>query len=98
MGNKPARAFREKGISLTAWTTENGGLSWQIRKTFMSKKTNQWEETKYFYDNDLDALERLLAQRHNQQGGVQQKLPIDEGPKTRVQEMQTSFDDDDVPF
>lgn len=98
MGNKPARAFREKGLSLVAWASEKGGLAWQIKKSYKDGKTDEWKESKYFYESDLEALEGLLAQRHNQQGGVQQKLPINEGPKTAVQEMQTSFDDDDVPF
>lgn len=97
MGNKPARAFREKGMSLVAWASEKGGLAWQITKSYKDKTTDQWKESKYLYEGDLEALERLLAQRHNG-GGVQQKLPIDEGPKTTVQGMQTSFDDDDVPF
>jgi len=59
MTNKPIDTVRSEkgGMSVTAWPGNiPGEETYTIRKTYKDKKTDEWKESKVYYQNDLNML------------------------------------------
>lgn len=63
--NQPTKKFRTGvalGVQLSCWVDSNGNSSFQIRKTYKDKETNEWKQTSSLYPSDLAALAILAPQ------------------------------------
>ena len=80
---KPTAQWKDKGLQVTMWPTNNGGHSFQIIKRYKDKKTEEWKDSKYFYKEDLEKLQALIKEALAYKPEVQQ----------------SNFGvDDDIPF
>lgn len=109
---RPLMSWKNKGIDIAAWPTNNGGVAFTIRKTFKAKDSNEWKETKNFFPRDLeifaDLAKQAAAWAHEEFG--EPVSPVDTRPlhpsvKAVVDQITTAFpgakvvkDDDDIPF
>lgn len=59
---KPLQTWRNKSIDLAAWPTNNGGVSFTIRKSYKPKDSNEYKETKTLFPQDLAILLDLIKQ------------------------------------
>lgn len=59
MGNAPNKAYRVGGVEIAEYFSDNGS-SFTIRKSYKNNTTQQWEETKYFYLEDLLKLKAAI--------------------------------------
>lgn len=103
--NKPLHTIREYGVSVTAWPTKNGDVSFTIQKSYKVKDTGEYKTTNTFFDRDIANLGKVCQQMLDwlgQQGDSAveahwEHLPSAPKPK-EVAETAPSFDDDDIPF
>jgi len=58
----PLKKWFVKGLDVAAWPTNNGGVSFTIRKSYKPKDSNEYKETKILFPNDVAALIDLLKQ------------------------------------
>lgn len=94
---KPAQTWREKGIDIAAWESNNG-FTFTFRKTYKDKTTNEWKESRYYYPDDLERLAVLLVQAMNWVGEYSSdqrstSAIIADTTTPKVKDL-----DDDIPF
>jgi hypothetical protein len=58
----PLKKWFNKGVDVAAWPTNNGGVSFTIRKTYKPKDSNDYKETKTLFPSDVTMLIDLLKQ------------------------------------
>ena len=86
--NKPIQSFRNKGVDVAIWSTNNGGNSITIRKTYKDKQTNQYKESKYFYKDEVEGLIELLKSA----------VAFCDARAAAVVTTQAPITDEDIPF
>jgi len=59
---KPIKTYKDGGVQVVMWPTNNGGYSYQITKRYKDKKTEEWRDSKYLYKSDLEKLIPLLQE------------------------------------
>lgn len=99
---RPLKSWRNKGIDVAAWATNNGGVSFTIRKTYKPKDSNEYKETKSYFSSDLKALGDLISQattwaheEFNEPVSEVDTRPVH--PKVAAV-VQAIVEDDDLPF
>lgn len=98
---RPIHTWRNKGIDVAAWPTNNGGCSFTIRKTFKPKDSNEYKETKTFFPNDLKVLVDLLNQASTwaHEYFAEPIVEVDTRPvNPSVAAVVKSIIEDDIPF
>ena len=94
---KPAQTWREKGIDIAAWESNNG-FSCTVRKSYKDKTTNEWKESRYYYPDDLERLAVLLVQAMNWVGEYASDKQQNASPNAVSSEVKITNLDDDIPF
>lgn len=108
---KPIKKWFNKGLDVAAWPTNNGGVAFTIRKTFKTKDTGEYKETKNLFPSEIPMLMDLLTQAnewvHREFGepvSVVDTRPAHPTVQKLVGEITKTFPgskpvaDDDIPF
>jgi len=108
MNNDRGRKLRTAlsyGLTLFCNVSDNGGISFRVKKSYKDKETGEYKDTEYLYDTDLAALAQLIPQAiawadlerikisQAKKGGVAQ-----EAVSSPVVASTKSFEDDDIPY
>jgi len=98
---RPLKTWRNKGLDIAAWPTNNGGVSFTIRKSYKPKDSTEYKETKTLFPNDLAILIDLAKQAtdwaHSEFG---EPVPfVDTRPvNPAVAALVKDLTDDEIPF
>lgn len=107
---KPIQTWRNKGIDITAWPTNNGSVSFTIKKTYRPKNSSEYIESKSFFPNEIKMLLELLTNASSwadEYFGEEPKPVETRSLDPRVQEVvnqisktfeKATVSDDDIPF
>lgn len=98
---KPLISFRNKGIEIAAWEFKGNQVNFTLRKTYKNKETQQWQETKTYFVDDLRNLRELVNQALSwmeQQPDVAPSAAAQKILNAAVPAPATTLDDDDIPF
>ena len=98
---RPLKTWRNKGLDIAAWATNNGGVSFTIRKSYKPKDSTEYKETKTLFPNDLAVLVDLAKQAmdwaHTEFGtpvSFVDTRPVDPSIAALVKDIV----EDDIPF
>ena len=99
----PLKKWFTKGLDVAAWPTNNGGVSFTIRKSYKPKDSNEYKETKTLFPNDVAALIDLLKQAQDwAHREFSEPIPVVDTrpvhPKVAAVVKAVVEDDDTVPF
>jgi len=61
MAPPPLKKFREKGVQIAAWATQNGGISFTIDRCYKAKD-GEFKKTNTYFIDSLKALRYLIDQ------------------------------------
>lgn len=90
----PVEKFKRQGVEVAIWRGDKG-LSASIKKSYKNKATNEYKETKVFFEDDLERLievcKEAVAFLRAQKGTSEERVFIMPDPKP-------SSDHDDIPF
>jgi len=98
---RPLHTWKNKGIDIAAWPTNNGGVSFTIRKSYKPKDSNEYKETKILFPNDVAALIDLLKQAQDwAHKEFREPIPfVDTRPAhPKVEAIIKDMLDEDIPF
>lgn len=97
---KPTQVWKNKGLQVAMWQTNNGGYSFSINKRYKDKKTEEWKDSKYFWKDDLTMLIELLKQAvtydANKTAHEEARGPIRQPAQPKYELTQEEIDD--IPF
>jgi hypothetical protein len=99
----PLKKWFTKGLDVAAWPTNNGGVSFTIRKSYKPKDSNEYKETKTLFPNDVAALIDLLKQAQDwAHREFSEPIPVVDTrpvhPKVAAVVKAVVEDDDTIPF
>lgn len=85
MSNKPLTKFRAKGLTLTVWSTSNGGYSASVTKSWKKKDETEWTNTPSkekpylsLFKEELENLSLLCKQASEWMDSQGNKPPSDD--------------------
>lgn len=94
----PLKTWKNKGIEVAAWNGQ-WGKQFTYRKTFKDKKTGEYKEAKFLFEDDVIKLAELLQEAYawakagdNREAETQSDLL-----QGIVKEVVSALDDD-IPF
>jgi hypothetical protein len=95
----PLEKWRYKGIQISAWETNNGGINYKIVKEYKPKDSPDWKATNSFFPEERTELLRMLLEtvewEKNRQEEPAAREIVTQGNSERVAD---AFNDDDIPF
>lgn len=99
----PLKKWFTKGLDVAAWPTNNGGVSFTIRKSYKPKDSTEYKETKTLFPNDVAALIDLLRQAQDwAHKEFAEPVPVVDTrplhPKVAAVVKSVVDDVDDIPF
>jgi hypothetical protein len=99
---KPLQFWKQKGLEIVAWPSKNGGVQFSLKKSYKDKQTNEWKETKTYFENDLETLAGLITNALAWQKGGRDTIPQAGDIKIPEFKLSTpkaeSLAEDDIPF
>ena len=97
MNNKPLTKFRDKGISITIWSTANGGFNASLSKSYKRKEDTEWtnvpskdKPSLSLFEEELRIMSKLCLEAADWMHGLGEEKPFVPAP--------ISEDEEDLPW
>lgn len=99
MGNAPAKKFNLGNISIAAFVSDKGGISFTLPQKRQKNQQGEWENARYLFGNDLATVRVLVDEAirwaiHCEQPGRSQPSQVSQPPAQEA----PPIDDDSIPF
>lgn len=108
MNNDRGRKLRTAisyGVTLFCNISDNGGISFRVKKSYKDKDSGEYKDTEYLYDTDLAALAQLIPQaiawadlERIKISQAKKGVVNHEAVSSPVVTSTKSQEDDDIPF